>query len=60
MGLDAETGTLEVGKEADIAILDHNPLEDINNLKTVSAVMTNGIYYESDPLWHLADFKSNK
>ena len=56
MGLDTETGTLEIGKEADIAILNKNPLEDIRNLRTVSAVVTNGNYYESDPLWEAADF----
>lgn len=56
MGLDTETGTLEIGKEADIAILDENPLLNIENLRTVSAVITNGNYYESDPLWKAADF----
>lgn len=60
MGLDLETGTLEVGKEADIAILDENPLLDISHLRTVSAVMTNGNYYKSDPLWKAADFKPLK
>jgi imidazolonepropionase-like amidohydrolase len=57
MGLNLETGTLEVGKEADIAILNKNPLEDIRHLRTVSAVVTNGNYYRSDPLWKAADFK---
>lgn len=56
MGLGDQTGTLEVGKEADIAILNKNPLEDISHLRTVSAVMTNGNYYLSDPLWKAADF----
>ncbi|MFY0591920.1 amidohydrolase family protein [Roseivirga sp.] len=56
MALGNQTGTLEVGKEADIAILNKNPLEDISNLRTVSAVMTNGNYYLSDPLWKAADF----
>jgi imidazolonepropionase-like amidohydrolase len=56
MGLDNETGTLEIGKEADIAILDKNPLLDITNLRTVSAVVTNGNYYQSTPLWSAADF----
>lgn len=59
MGLDATTGTLEVGKEADIAILDKNPLEDISNIRTVSAVMVNGNYYKSNLLWKAADFKSS-
>ena len=48
-------GTL--GKQADIAILDRNPLIDIGNIRTVSAVMTNGDYYESAPLWRAADFE---
>ncbi len=60
MGLDAETGTLEVGKQADIAILDRNPLRDIRNLRSISAVMTNGVYFESEPLWIAADFLSSR
>jgi len=57
MGMDAETGSLEVGKEADIAILDRNPLVDIRNLRSVSAVVSDGTYYESGPLWLAADFE---
>ena len=60
MGVDSETGTLEVGKQADIAILDRNPLIDIGNIRTVSAVMTNGDYYESAPLWRAADFAPSR
>jgi imidazolonepropionase-like amidohydrolase len=60
MGLDSETGTLEVGKQADIAILDRNPLNDIRNLRTVSSVMTNGDFYESAPLWRSADFEPRR
>lgn len=57
MGMDSETGTLEINKQADIAILDKNPLVDISNIRTVSAVLTNGNYYLSNPLWQAADFK---
>lgn len=60
MGLDAESGTLEIGKQADIAILDENPLLNINHIRTVSAVITNGNYYESGPLWEAADFKPSR
>jgi len=60
MGMENETGTLEAGKQADIAILDENPLEDITNIRSVNAVMTNGNYYESEILWSLADFKPTR
>ena len=60
MGLDKVTGTLEIGKEADIAILDKNPLEDITNIRTASAVMTNGNFYQTDSLWSAADFVPRK
>ena len=49
-----------MGKQADIAILDENPLENIDNIRTVSSVMTNGNYYESEPLWIAADFKPTR
>ena len=57
MGLESKTGTLEIGKEADIAILEKNPLSDIDNIRTVTAVLSNGNYYDSEPLWLAADFK---
>jgi imidazolonepropionase-like amidohydrolase len=60
MGMADQTGSLEVGKEADIAILDKNPLENISNIRTVSAVLTNGNYYDCDALWQEAGFKPRK
>ncbi len=60
MGLDSETGTLEIGKEADIAILNKNPLDNISNIRTVTAVVTNGNYYKSNPLWEAANFQQTK
>ena len=58
--MDQETGSLEVGKEADIAILERNPLADIRNLRSVSAVVSDGTYYESAPLWIAADFEPER
>ncbi|MFT2089788.1 amidohydrolase family protein [Paraglaciecola sp. 2405UD69-4] len=60
MEMDKLTGTLEVGKEADIAILDKNPLDNIENLRSVTAVITNGNYYQSKPLFEAADFNPNR
>ncbi|WP_235298215.1 FG-GAP-like repeat-containing protein [Portibacter marinus] len=60
MGMESQTGSIEVGKEADIIILDKNPLEDIKHVRTVTATITNGNYYKSDDLWKAADFLPRK
>ncbi|MCC1484961.1 amidohydrolase family protein [Winogradskyella immobilis] len=60
MNMDSQTGSITIGKQADIAILEKNPLDDISNIRTVSAVITNGHYYESNPLWKAVDFLPNQ
>jgi imidazolonepropionase-like amidohydrolase len=40
-GLD-EFGTIEVGKSADMVLLEANPLRDISNIRRQSMVMTRG------------------
>lgn len=42
--LDAEdrTGTVEVGKRADLLLVDANPLEDVANAQRITGVMLNG------------------
>ena len=57
MKRDKETGTIEVGKRADIAIYDSNPLENISNIRSVRAVVSRGYYYKSAPLWRSVGFK---
>ena len=52
MGIDAQTGSLEVGKLADIIALDKNPLEDIEALRTASFVMRAGVIYKMDDQYH--------
>ena len=36
MGLEDEAGTIEVGKRADLIILDRDPLADISNIRSVT------------------------
>jgi imidazolonepropionase-like amidohydrolase len=42
LGVDNVVGTLEVGKEADIIVIDGNPLENINDLWNVADVFFQG------------------
>jgi imidazolonepropionase-like amidohydrolase len=37
-----DTGTLEAGKNADILVLDANPLDDIKNTRKISQVILRG------------------
>ncbi len=41
-GLDTSIGSIEQGKLADLVILDKNPLDDIQNLNTISNVIKSG------------------
>ncbi|SMQ57673.1 Imidazolonepropionase [Agreia sp. VKM Ac-1783] len=47
-GLHATTGTLEVGKAADLIIVDGDPLEDITALRAIRFVAKAGTVYRND------------
>ncbi len=42
LGIDDKIGTVEVGKYADLILLDANPLDDIKNTRKISGVFVNG------------------
>jgi imidazolonepropionase-like amidohydrolase len=57
MGLDKELGTVEMGKRADLILVNGNPLEDIHNTRNVEYVITNGAMYHTAEMWQSVGFK---
>ncbi len=57
MGLDKELGTVEVGKRADLIVVNGNPLESIHNIRKVESVITNGTLYNTAELWQMVGFE---
>ncbi len=54
LGMDHEVGSLEVGKLADLVIIDGNPLEDIFRSEYVSHTVINGRVYEAASMNQIA------
>lgn len=43
LGIEADHGTIEVGKFADLIVLEKNPLDDITALQNVNKVYKHGV-----------------
>jgi imidazolonepropionase-like amidohydrolase len=57
MGIAKETGTIEVGKRADLLVLNADPLADIKNIRKLRWVVANGRLMDLAKLWAAAGFK---
>jgi imidazolonepropionase-like amidohydrolase/Tol biopolymer transport system component len=55
LGLDAHIGSLEVGKLADLLVLDKNPLQSIRNTESIRYTMVNGRLYDAETLHELGN-----
>jgi len=56
LGVQGDTGTVEVGKRADLILVDGNPLDSIHNIRKVKFVIASGILYDCADLWRSVDF----
>lgn len=53
--MEDQLGTIEVGKLADLVMLNANPLEDISNTKSIQAVVRDGYLYDRQLLNDMLD-----
>jgi adenine deaminase len=46
LGLENRLGSIDIGKEADILIINGDPISDIRNLRNIELVMKEGVIYD--------------
>jgi imidazolonepropionase-like amidohydrolase/Tol biopolymer transport system component len=56
LGFDDWIGSLQVGKLADLIVMDKNPLEDIRNTESIRYTMVNGRLYDSDQMNEMGNY----
>jgi imidazolonepropionase-like amidohydrolase len=56
LGLDNWIGSLQVGKLADIIVMDKNPLENIFNTESISYTMVNGRLYDAAQMNEIGNY----
>ena len=60
LGLNKWIGSLEIGKLADLIIMDKNPLENIRNTESIRYTMVNGRLYDAEQMNELGNYNKPK
>ncbi len=60
IGMDEEIGSLEVGKIADLIVLEKNPLRDILHTESVIYTMINGRIYDSASMTEVGNYSKKR
>ena len=60
LGLDKEIGSLEVGKLADLIVLEANPLDNIRNSERIKWTMINGRLFDSATMNEVGNHPANR
>ncbi len=58
IGMEDHLGSIAPGKLADIIVLDHDPLEDIQNINSVIYTMVNGRLYETETMNEIGNYNT--
>jgi imidazolonepropionase-like amidohydrolase len=53
-----DSGSIEVGKRADLVVLDASPLENIRNIRSVRWTIVGGTPFDSATLWRSVDVRA--
>lgn len=56
LGLDAHIGSLEVGKLADLLVMDQNPLDNIRNTESIRYTMVNGRLFDAETMNEIGNY----
>ena len=60
LGLDGDIGSLEVGKLADLIVLEKNPLENLRDSEAISHTMINGRLYDARTLHQVGNHPAER